>query len=44
MVSWDLLHKSDLHKYNVGIFIIDTSCEEDLVFLGIWLRFFMLYG
>ena len=26
MAAWDLLHKSYLHKYSAGIFIIDTSC------------------
>jgi hypothetical protein len=43
VASWDLLRKSDLQKYNSGIFIIDTSCEAHLVFLSIWLRFFMVH-
>jgi hypothetical protein len=44
VATWDLLHKLDLHKYSVVIFIIDTSCEEHIIFLGIWLRVFMVYG
>jgi hypothetical protein len=44
VASWDLLHKSDLQKYSACIFIIDTSCEAYLVFLGIWLRVFMVHG
>jgi hypothetical protein len=44
VASWDLLHNSYLQKYSAGIFIIDTSCEAHLVFLGIWLRVFMVHG
>ena len=44
MATCDLLHKSDLQNYNVGMFIIDTSCEAHLVFLGIWLMVFMVHG
>jgi hypothetical protein len=46
VATWDLLYKSDLHKYSVGIFIIDTSywitsfisSHMAKVFCGIWLR------
>jgi hypothetical protein len=44
VATWDLLYKSDLQKYSAGMFIIDTSCEAHLVFLGIWLRVFMVHG
>jgi hypothetical protein len=44
VATWDLLRKSDLQKYSVGIFIINTSCEEHLVFLGKCLRDFMVHG
>jgi hypothetical protein len=26
VAAWDLIYKSDLQKYSVGIFIIDISC------------------
>jgi hypothetical protein len=46
VVAWDLLYKSDLQKYNVGVFIIDISClgtsciswHMDKGFCGTWLR------
>jgi hypothetical protein len=44
VATWDLLHKSDLHKYSAGIFIIDTSCEAHIVFIGIWLSVFMVHS
>jgi hypothetical protein len=44
VATLDILYKSDLHKYSVGMFIIDTSCEAHIVFLAIWLRVFMVHG
>jgi hypothetical protein len=44
VATWDFLYNSDLQKYCVGMFIIDTSCEAHIVFLGIWLRVFMVHG
>ena len=44
MATWDLLYKLDLQNYSDGIFIIDIVVEAHLVFLGIWLRVFVVYG
>jgi hypothetical protein len=44
MATWDLLHKLDLQKCSAGIFIIDTPYEAHIVFVGIWLRVFMVHG
>jgi hypothetical protein len=44
VATWDFLYKSNLQKYSDGMFIIDTSYVAHLVFLGIYLRVFMVHG